>query len=143
MKLLLHNTEHGLIPLYDHDLDQKKRLKLGENYEVTIKKARNVDLHRKYFALFNCAWEYLTEEQQEFFATKYQFRKTVEMAAGHCDRVFSLDRREWIETPKSISFDKVDEFEFRELYDMVKNVIFDVFLKHITVDEFDAELINF
>jgi len=151
MKLLLKNTMSGLIPLYDTDFDEKKKLKIGEIYKVTITKARNVQLHRKYFALFNCAWEYLTDEQQKFFGLqqnsdvipKDQFRYTVQSAAGHCDKVFSLKLREWVDIPKTISFEKMDEFEFRELYHSVKDVIFSVFLKHISIDEFESELINF
>jgi hypothetical protein len=59
MKLFLQNTTHGLIPCYDADYDEKKKLKAGKVYKVEIKLARNYDFHKKYFALINCAWEYI------------------------------------------------------------------------------------
>ena len=34
MKLLLQNTSHGLIPLYDADYEEKKRLKIGEIHKI-------------------------------------------------------------------------------------------------------------
>ena len=86
MKLQLLNTASGLIPCYDEDYDEKKKLKIGKTYEATIKLVRNPQFLRKYFALINCAWEYLTEAQQVFFKNnKEVFRKTIEVAAGHCE----------------------------------------------------------
>jgi len=65
------------------------------------------------------------------------------MSAGHCDTIYSIHRNEWIETPKSISFDKMDEIEFQDLYDRVKDVLFNVFLKKVSEDEFMKNLVNF
>ena len=65
------------------------------------------------------------------------------MLAGWCDTIYSIKRKEWIEQPKSIAFDKMDELEFRELYDSVRRVLFEVFLKGITEEEFMKNLVNF
>jgi hypothetical protein len=35
MKILLNNTLHGLIPVYDKDFDEKKKLKIGSIYECS------------------------------------------------------------------------------------------------------------
>ena len=138
------NTAQGLKPNYDDDFDEKKKLKIGETYKVEIKKARNYELHKKYFALINCAWEFLNEKQTAFFKENIElFRKTVEISAGHCDMIYSIERKEWIEQAKSISFEKMGEFEFRELYEAVKRVLFSVFLINISVEEFEMNLINF
>lgn len=143
MKLLLLNTSQGLKPCYDEDFDEKKKLKLGEVYEVTIKKSRNYLLHKKYFSLINTAWEYQSERVVEHFKNVDCFRKTVEIAAGWCDTVYSISRKEWVEIPKSIAFDKMDEFEFRDLYERVKDVLFKYFLKNISEEEFTRNLINY
>ncbi len=144
MKLHVLNTSQGLIPLYDDDYEEKRKLKIGEKYSVEIKKARNVQFHRLYFALINCAWEYLNEAQSEFFHNnKTVFRKSLEVSAGHCDKVFSFKLKDWVDIPKSISFDKMSEFEFRELYERVKDVIFNTILRTISVEEFESNLINF
>lgn len=144
MDLFCTNTARGLVPNYDSDFDAKKKLKIGVTYKVRVTKARNYDFHRKYFALINCAWEYQNEGVVNHFKNNIDlFRKSVEMSAGHCDTIYSIPRNEWIETPKSISFDKLDEIGFQELYDRVKDVLFSVFLKNISEEEFMKNLVNF
>lgn len=137
MKLRLLNTAEGLKPMYDADYDEKKHLKLGKVYEATITLVRNPQFHKKYFALINLAWEYLNERQQEFFKNnKEVFRKAVEVAAGHCELHYSIARKEWLEIPKSISFEKMDEAEFSAMYERVKDVLFEIFLKSVNQEEF-------
>ena len=144
MKLQVLNTPVGLKPLYDEDFDEKKKLKIGEVYEVTIKQPRNLPFQRKYFSLIILAWEYQNERVVEHFHHNIElFRKTVEMAAGWCEIIYSIQRKEWIETPKSIAFDKMDNAEFTELYERVKDVLFKVFLKNMPIEEFEKNLINF
>lgn len=143
MKLNLQNTARGLIPMYDDDYDEKKRLKIGEVYRVEIKLYRNYQFHRKYFALLNCAWEYLTEKQQQFIKSKDGFRKTLQIEAGWYNPTYSIKRKEFIEESKSIAFDEMDEAEFETLYNAVKDVLFATFLRDISEDEFMRNLANF
>jgi len=144
MKLFLLNTTEGLKPCYDDDFDEKKKLKIGKTYKVEIKEARNIDFHRKYFKLINLSWEYQNEGVRNHFKESVElFRKTVEISAGHCDKVYSIQRGEWIEVPKSISFEKMDATEFQELYERVKDVLFSIFLKRISEEEFIKNLVNF
>lgn len=144
MKILLKNTASGLIPLYDADYDQKRKLKIGEVYQVDIKKSRNYELHKKYFSLINAAWDYQNEKRQAHFKNSIeQFRKSVEVAAGHCDTVWNIKLKCEVDIPKSISFSNMDELEFRELYENVRTVLFSVFLTHITVEEFENNLLNY
>ena len=63
MKLLLRNTTHGLIPIYDDDFDEKKKLVIGKDYMAEIKLARNLMFHRKYFGMLDTAWYLLTEKR--------------------------------------------------------------------------------
>lgn len=144
MKIKLINTFNGLIPVDDGDYENKKKLKTGEIYIVDIKLQRNYSFLKKYFALINISWEYQNERVVEHFHHNIDlFRKTVEIAAGWCEPIYSIDRKEWIEVPKSIAFDKMDEDEFTKLYERVKDVLFRYFLKHISIDEFEKNLINF
>lgn len=144
MELYLLNTTSGLKPCYDEDYEEKKKLKIGETYKVKITLARNLQFHKKFFALINCAWEYQNEKVVEFFHhNKDAFRKTVVIAAGWYEPVYSIDKKEWSQAPKSIAFDKMDEAEFMDLYDNVKRVLFQTFLRHIDEEEFMKNLINF
>ena len=143
MKLLVVNTLRGLVPLGDDDYEEKKKLKLGQTYSVEVKVARNVDFHRKYFALISYAWEFLNEQETERFRTKENFRKYVEVAAGHCDVIFHPRLQEYVEIPKSISFGKMDNAEFSDLYQRVKDVIFSIIGNRVSQDQFERLLLDF
>ena len=144
MKLLLLNTREGLKPLTDDDYDEKKKLKIGEIYEVTIKKPRNLAFFRKYWALLKCAWEYLDERQQEFFKNNIEvFRKSLEITAGWCEPLFDLETQKWVHAPKSISFEKMNESEFNTLYNNVRDILFKVIIPNISKEEFERNLVNF
>ncbi|WP_293666522.1 DUF1367 family protein [uncultured Parabacteroides sp.] len=144
MDIFLLNTSSGLKPCYDEDYEEKKKLKIGQTYKAKITLARNYELHKKYFALIHCAWAYQNEKTVEHFKHNVDcFRKTVEIAAGYCDTVYNIRLKDWVDIPKSIAFDKMDEFEFRDLYDNVKRVLFTVFLRNISEEEFTKNLINF
>lgn len=143
MKLMVVNTPRGLVPLGDDDYDEKRKLRLGETYSVEIKVARNVDFHRKYFALIAYAWEFLNEQETARFKTKDNFRKYLEMAAGHCDVIFHPRLQEFVEIPKSISFGSMDNTAFSELYQGVKDAIFSIIGNRVSEEEFERLLIDF
>ena len=143
MKILLQNTATGLKPLYDADYDEKKKLHIGGVYEATIRVKRNLHFHRKFFALLNCAWEYLSEKQQKELGGVEQFRKYLEVKAGYYQLWHSPDLNLMLRIPTSIAFDKMDDAEFANLYDRVKDVLFEEFLTHITEQEFIDNLANF
>ena len=145
MKIDLKCTAEGFLAVWGDDAyEQKRKLKIGKTYTATIREQRNPKFHKKYFALIHCAWAFLNGQQTAFFKENEEiFRKTVEMAAGHCEVVYSIERKEWVEVPKSIAYDKIDEVEFRDLYERVKDVLFLVFLKGISEEEFMDALSNF
>lgn len=143
MRLLVVSTPRGLVPLGDDDYEEKKKLKLGQTYSVEVKVARNVDFHRKYFALISYAWEFLNEQETERFRIKENFRKYVEVAAGHCDVIFHPRLQEYVEIPKSISFGKMDNAEFSDLYQRVKDVIFSIIGNRVSQDQFERLLLDF
>lgn len=144
MDIYLMNTASGLMPCTDEDYEKKRKMKIGFIYKAKITLARNYEFHKKYFALINCAWAYQNERTVEHFKHSVeQFRKTVEIAAGHCDTVYSISLRSWIDIPRSIAFDKMDEAAFQDLYDRVKDVLFNIFLRNISEEEFMKNLRNF
>lgn len=145
MKLLLLNTTHGLMPMYDEDYDEKKKLKVGQVYEAEIKQSRNYMFHKKYFALIRCAWEFLPESTQEYFHNNItSFRKALEVAAGWYEEEYSLDRHEWYQRSKSISYNSMSKEEFDNLYSSVKDVLFKAILNGIITEEyFEQHLTNF
>lgn len=143
MKLNLLCTQHGLVPMYDEDYDLKKRLKIGQTYVADVKVARNVGFHRKYWALLNAAWSLLPERTSNGFRSLEGFRSYVIVAAGFYELYFNPRLKEFVEVPKSISFEKMDEVEFGELYDRSKDVIWSIIGRYVSEEDFERCLINF
>lgn len=145
MKLQLLNTPHGLVPMYDADFDEKKKLRIGQVYLAEIRVPRNLDFHKKAFALIHTAWELLPEKTQNGFRTIDAFRDTITCAAGFVDIFYDMARKEYLERPKSWSFEKMDEAEFSELYERMKDVIWKILSTrvNITQEVFESYLANF
>ena len=143
MRLLVVNTPRGLVPFGDDDYEEKKKLKVGQTYSMEVKVVRNVDFHRKYFAMISYAWEYLNEVEVERFKTKDNFRKYLEITAGHCDVIFHPRLQEFVEIPKSISFSSMDNASFSDLYGRVKDVIFSIIGSRVSEEEFEHLLMDY
>lgn len=143
MKLMVINTPRGLVPCGDDDYDEKRKLKIGQAYTVEIRVARNVDFHRKYFALIAYAWEFLNEAETAAFRTKEGFRKSIEITAGSYEPIYDLETQSFVHVPKSISFGSMDNAEFLALYNRVKDVIFSIIGNRVTREEFERILIDF
>jgi hypothetical protein len=129
MKITVRNTINGLVPLYSSDLDEKRKLKIGETYQVEVKRPRNYQFHKKFFALLNIGWENTDVEMP--FDT---YRRWVTMRAGFY-KVYHTPKGELYE-PESIAFSNMDDDTFSEVYDRVLNII----LKDTGADKPDVEM---
>lgn len=145
MKMNLMRTDgFRFMPATDEDMEKALKIKKGEVVECSFKVARNYAFLRKFWALINTSFEFLTEEQKEFFhGSADGYRQTLEVAAGYYDEFYDVRRRSWVQKPKSIAFDKMDEAEFSQLYEAVVDVIFKIFLKQVDKDEFYQALKDF
>jgi hypothetical protein len=143
MKINLLNTPHGLVPLYDDDYEEKKRLKNGEVYEAEIKLVRNYKFHKKFFALINAGFSLLPERTQNGFRSVEGFRAYATVAAGFYEVYYNPRLRQFVEVPKSLAFGSMDEAEFEKVYDAVKNVIWNLLEGRITEQQFEQTMSNF
>lgn len=143
LKLHCVRVPYGLVPATDEDRDKSLLMKPGEVYEVSVKIKRNYKFHCKYFALVNMAWEYLPESIRDHYVNIRNFRHDLEMCCGCCEKIWSITRQEFIERHRSISFDSMDEEEFSEFYERVKDVLFKIFLPDINEEEIISKLITF
>lgn len=117
MEIWVKNTFRGLIPMYDTDLDNKKKLKIDAEYLVKISMPRNIKFHRKMFALYN-----LVFQNQERYKVLDDLRRDITIEAG-----FYRERTniygEVIKEAESISFANMEEYVFSELYNRSLDVI--------------------
>lgn len=126
------------------DADKANKLKRGGIYKCKLSLVRNYAFHRKYFKMLSVAWELIGEQKQAVFGHNFDgFRKTVEVAAGHCDKVYNLSLKSWVEIPKTVSFSGEDEHGFEQLYERVRDVLLTVFLADVSKNDFERILLNF
>lgn len=120
MKLYIYKSGFALFPAFTADMDLLGKMKEGEIWETDIKKARNPMFHRKFFALLKMGFE----NQNSFNAPEW-WREWVTMKAGWFESC-KAPNGETMYRAKSIAFDKMDDFEFSELYKAVSQVTIDV-----------------
>lgn len=121
----------SLEPTEDRGRDYLKRLKIGDDCLVKVTKPRNIQFHRKFFALLNYAFE--NQERYEDFEA---FRKEVTMRAGWWEEHVHVTGQVSY-TAKSIAFANMDELQFDELYRKAITAIIEHFLVGMDPEELD------
>lgn len=143
MKIYCRVTENGLIPLYDSDMEQKRKLKIGSDVEVDIKKARNYKFHKRFFALLGLTFDNLNENLQKELGiyTEDDLLIRLKIDLNHY-KVVRYENLGCIALD-SISFEKMDQYEFEEFYKRAANQIINVYLKGVTYPQLEEELYRF
>lgn len=136
MKLLVKKSFGKLVPVYNSDAEKLKECKLkeGEIYEVEIKRKRNYEFHKKYFALINLCFD-----NQEVFIEFDNLRDYLTCKSGYYTKIKTPDG-EMIK-PNSISFAKMDNIEFEQLYRDTINTICNFI--DVTSDDLMNEIVDY
>lgn len=134
MRLFCQNTMTGLVPLYDSDFDEKKKLQIGVVYECEIKHPRNYRFLKKFMALVK-----LGCHNSKMDLPFDVYREVVTMRAGFVeihDTGKGLHYR-----PKSIAFASMSEAQFQDVYSRVMDVI----IQDIgsTTEEIEKQVLSF
>ena len=114
----IKKTDYGVIikPCYGSDAEELKKLKQNTQYRFEVKQPRNPRFHRYFMALMQLG--YANQEQYNNFD---HYRKVMIMKAGFYETIETSKGTIWL--PISISFDKMDESEFNEVFEKVLVVI--------------------
>lgn len=134
MEFFAQIINQKLVPEYDNDNEQLSKLKSGTTYKFTVTAPRNYKLHRKFFALINLCFQ--NQSQYENFE---HLRGVLIMKAGYYETV--VTDKGTIYWPMSISFAKMDNLEFEQLYSKVLDEVCKMIGS--TSEEIENELINF
>ena len=142
MRINLLKTLTGLSPADTEAEEFLRKKKLGSVLSADIKTIRNYQFHKKWFALLTIGYDNWTPS--EINATHSvpmknfnRFRADVIILCGYYDRVFRLDGSVRID-PKSVSFAKMSEETFADLYSKT----IDVLIKHVYGGDMDADKLN-
>ncbi len=143
MKILCVITETGLTPKYESDREEFKKLKRNAEVVVEIKKGRNIEFHKKYFALLKLTFENFPEWLEDTLNVHSveDLRTRIKIDLGLYD--ISHYGNQSIIIPKSIAFDKMDETEFEKFYRMSVNHIIKNYLKGVSNEQIEEEIWKF
>lgn len=133
--MLLTNTETGLKPKFDSDANEKKKLKLGEDYWAEIRKARNYKFHKKFMALIKLGQQNSKHVEMPFDT----YRKYALIKSGY-HKIYDTPKGKYVEA-ESIAFENMDEEKFQEVYSRV--VDFVIQDTQATKEDIEQNLINF
>lgn len=129
MDIYCRVTDIGLIPMYDSDLDEKHRLRIGDNVLCTIKRPRNYEFHKKYFALLRLTvanLPHLIQQQMQIF-TEEDLLDCLKIDLGLFTTRWHGGRQ--IVKTCSISFAKMDNTEFEKFFSRSVDAILRIYLR--------------
>ena len=102
----------------------------GEIVKAKISRPRNPGNHRRYFEFIR-----QTFDMQEKYSSIEQFRKVLQIKAGHYEAVIAPNGK-MLYWPRSIAWDKLEEPEFKELFSNVIDAFIELFGQGLDEDEF-------
>jgi hypothetical protein len=118
--LRLHQSGTGLVPADSGEAGALLELRHGALYKAKLTQPRNPGFHRKFFALVRYLHSVFEPPEVGGYGTGVRadfdaFRDDLLIQAGWHDAVFRLDGAVRLK-PKSISFAKMDNTTFGQLY---------------------------
>ena len=144
MEIHLVRTSLGLQPYSDEDYEQLRKIKTGSIVKAKIVQPRNVKFHRKFFAMINAAWDCLTERQRTNLRSKDTFREQLLITSGFSEPLYDFNGQKFLERAKSISFAKMDETAFNEVYNRCLDTILTILIANGVSDtDFNDILKNY
>lgn len=115
---VVKNLNGTLKPAYDSDYESFKKIPLNEIIEIEYKKQRNIRFHRKLFSLLNLAYS-----NQNIFDNLEDMRYCLMLECNLSEIKVNKLTGEMFKIPKSLQFNKMDEIEFNEVYNTLKQYI--------------------
>lgn len=128
MKIYCRVTDMGLIPMYDSDYDEKKKLRVGENVLCDISKPRNYEFHKKFFALIRLVFDNLPEHIADTFNiySEEDMLDALKVDLGLYNIVYVGGKQ--LVKVGSISFAKMDNTEFERFYNRSIDIVLNKYM---------------
>lgn len=143
MEIYCRVTDQGLVPMYDSDLAEKQRLRNGDTVLCTIRRPRNYEFHKKYFALLRLTYQnlpYLIQQQMQIFSEE-DMLDCLKIDLGLYTTVYHGGKR--LVKTGSISFAKMDQSEFEQFFSRSVDIILQVYLRGTDRQALLEEVNNF
>ena len=130
----------GLSPYTDEDAIELRRVGIGDILQAKALDQRNVQHHRKFFALIRIVYDNMPEQFDSHFPTQDDLRHELIKRAGFYKEYIDLKGNKQYRA-ESISFDSMGQKRFDELYSKVLDVVVQWFL--FDRDVLEGEIMQF
>lgn len=129
MKIFCRVTEQGFVPLYDSDYEERQKLRTGDTVLCEVRKPRNYEFHKKFFALVRLTFANLPEHMHRQYGiySEEDLLIALKIDLGISSIVNIAGRDVFREG--SISFTAMDQSEFSAFYLRCINIILAKYLK--------------
>jgi len=136
----LVKTSMGLSPHTDEDAIELRQVGIGDILQAKALDQRNVQHHRKFFALIRIVYDNMPEQFDSHFPTQDDLRHELIKRAGFYKEYIDLKGNKQYRA-ESISFDSMGQKRFDELYSKVLDVVVQWFL--FDRDVLEGEIMQF
>lgn len=136
-------TPMGLVPMYDSDFDEKRKLKEGEKVLCHISRPRNYEFHKKFFALVRLTFDNLPERLVQMLSIRNEedMLDNIKIDLGLFTTQWHGGRQ--VIKLNSISFAAMEQSEFEEVYNRSITLILSKYLRGTTRKEILEEVERF
>ena len=143
MKIYCRVTDMGLVPMYDSDYEEKKKLHTGDNVLCDITRPRNYEFHKKFFALIRLVFDNLPE----YIADTFNIYSEEDMLnAFKIDlglyTIINVGNQQLVKLG-SISFAKMDNTEFERFYNRSIDIVLNKYMNGTGRFDLIEEINNF
>lgn len=137
MKCLVRKQFGTLRAIDQAGEDALRAIPNGSLVQVEVKRPRNVQHHRLYWALVSLVFE--SQREPSRYATAEDVHAAIKIAAGLRTRIELPDGTVGY-IPGSIAFHKMDQDEFRQFYERVCDLVAKHFLPGVNSDDLKREV---
>lgn len=143
MKIYCRVTDMGLVPMYDSDFEEKRKLKVGGSVLCEITRPRNYEFHKKFFALLRLTFDNLPERLVRMLDihSEEDLLTSIKIDLGLFSVVY-VGGREVVKVG-SISFAAMDNSEFERFYGRSLDIILSRYLRGTDRQSLIDEIDNF
>jgi len=134
MKFICRKQLGSLRPVDDAGEQILAGIANGDLVQVEVKRPRNIQHHRLYWALITLVWQ-----NQERYPTAEDLHEAIKISVGLRTQI-TLPNGEIGFIPGSIAFHKMDQLAFSDFYNRVCDAVAKHFLPGVTSDELKREV---
>lgn len=124
----------ALRPADDASEELMNSLPLGQPIKVKISRPRNLQQHRKFYALLQIVFQ-----NQSIYPTIEALLAVIKITLGHCD-IVKLPDGQMVPVVKSISFASMPQDDFNRFYSATIDLVLQHFLAGIEKTELEREI---